>query len=147
MCKEIIMSTKEHKYKIEETPSTVSDVEMVYFINTVKLESKEFKFFKKLAQKTDKIISEWFNISEKTFQNYKNLKSETSIPFKEKFLLLVALYKKGELVFGSKEAFNDWLETPNFHFKQQPPVDFFKSISGIRYIEDRLTGIEYGDNA
>jgi uncharacterized protein (DUF2384 family) len=141
------MSNKEYKYQIEETPSTVSDVEMVYFINTVNIESREFKFFKKLAQKTDKIISEWFNISEKTFQNYKNLKTEISMPFKEKFLHLIALYKKGELVFGSKEAFNTWLETPNFQFNNSAPVDFFKSISGIRYIEDRLTGIEYGDNA
>ncbi|RYM34848.1 DUF2384 domain-containing protein [Brumimicrobium glaciale] len=141
------MSTKEHPYKIEEAPATVSDVEMVYYVNSVNIASREFKFFKKLARKTDKIISEWFNISEKTFQNYKNLKTEISMPFKEKFLLLVSLYKKGELVFGSKEAFNHWLETPNFQFNNTPPVEFFKSISGIRYIEDRLTGIEYGDNA
>ena len=141
------MSNIKYKYEIDKTPDSVSDVEIVYFINTVKIASKEFKFFKKLAQKTDKIISEWFNISEKTYQNYKNLKTELSLPFKEKFLLLVALYKKGELVFGSKESFNTWLETPNFQFNNKAPVDFFNSISGIRYIEDRLTGIEYGDNA
>ncbi|PWH86315.1 MbcA/ParS/Xre antitoxin family protein [Brumimicrobium oceani] len=141
------MKNKEYKYDPDKIPDSVSDVEIVYYINTVNIASKEFKFFKKLAQKTDKIISEWFNVSEKTFQNYKNLKTEISLPFKEKFFLLIALYKKGELVFGSKEAFNTWLETPNFQFNNLPPVDFFKSISGIRYIEDRLTGIEYGDNA
>ncbi len=66
---------------------------------------------------------------------------------KEKLLLLISLYKQGEKVFGSKEEFNDWLEKPNFHFNNKRPVDFFKTISGIRYIEDRLTGILYGDNS
>ncbi|RFC55063.1 antitoxin Xre/MbcA/ParS toxin-binding domain-containing protein [Brumimicrobium aurantiacum] len=141
------MKNKEQQYKIEDTPSTVSDVEMIYYMNTVNIATKEFQFLKKLAQKTDKIISDWFNISEKTYQNYKSLKTDITLPFKEKFLLIVALYKKGEIVFGSKEAFNSWLDTPNFHFNNEAPVDFFKTISGIRYIEDRLTGIEYGDNA
>jgi|SRR5690554_4286623 len=141
------MSKKEYKYEIEDTPSMVSEAQMIYYIDATTINTKEFKFLKSLAQKTDKIISEWFNVSEKTFQNYKNMKTKISIPFKEKFLLLISLYKQGEIVFGSKEAFNDWLDTPNFHFDNKPPVEFFKSISGIRYVEDRLAGIEYGDNA
>jgi len=141
------MKGKEYEYKIESTPAMVSEAQVLYYMNTLKIDTREFKFFKSLAQKTDKIISEWFNVSEKTFQNYKNMKTQISIPFKEKFLLLVSLYKQGEMVFGSKEAFIDWLDTPNFHFDNHPPVDYFKSISGIRFIEDRLVGMEYGDNA
>lgn len=141
------MKEKDYEYKVENTPAMVSDAQILYYMDTIKIETREFNFFKSLAKKTDKIISEWFNVSEKTFQNYKNMKTKTSVPFKEKFLLLVSLYKQGELVFGSKEAFSDWLDTPNFYFDNNPPVDYFKSISGIRHIEDRLVGIEYGDNA
>ena len=139
------MSSKE--YKIESIPQTVSDSEMIVYLSSFEFGNKQIKFFKSLVKATDKLISEWFNISEKTFQNYKNSNSELSMNFKEKMLLLIALYNKGEFVFGSKEAFNSWLEIPNFQFNNKAPVEYFKSISGIRFIEDRLTGIEYGDNA
>ena len=138
---------KSKEYEIDSIPQTVSESEMILYLNSFELGNKQVKLFKKLVKATDKLISEWFDISEKTFQNYKNSKSELSINFKEKMVLLIALYKKGEFVFGSKEAFNSWLEKPNFQFNNTPPIEYFKSISGIRYIEDRLTGIEYGDNA
>ncbi len=137
---------KSKEYKIESIPQTVSDSEMIIYLNSSKFGNAQVKLFKSIVNTTDKIISEWFGISEKTFQSYKNSKADLSINFKEKLLLLLSLYKKGEIVFGSKEDFNAWLAKPNFHFNNKPPVDYFKSISGIRFIEDRLTGIEYGDN-
>lgn len=132
---------------IKDIPANISDSQVIIYIQSKKFGTKQVKFFKELTHSTDKIISEWFDISEKTFQSYRSSNSNFNINFKEKLLLLLSLYKQGERVFGSKDEFNEWLEKPNFHFNNEAPVKFFKTISGIRYIEDRLTGIEYGDNA
>lgn len=132
---------------IKDIPANISDNQVITYLLSEKLGTNHVRLFKALTHATDKVISEWFDVSEKTFQSYRNSKATLNINFKEKLILLFSLYKQGEQVFGSKEAFNDWLEKPNFHFNDTPPADFFKTISGIRYIEDRLTGIEYGDNA
>ncbi len=131
----------------KDIPANISDSQVIIYIHSKKIGTQQVKFFKELTHSTDKIISEWFDISEKTFQSYRSSNSNFNINFKEKLLLLLSLYKQGERVFGSKEEFNEWLEKPNIHFDNEPPVKFFKTISGIRYIEDRLTGMEYGDNA
>ncbi len=129
-----------------DIPPKISDSQVINYVRSERLGRKQVRQFKEITRSTDKVISAWFNVSEKTFQNYRSSKGKLSIDFKEKLVLLISLYKQGEKVFGSKQAFIDWLEKPNFHFDQKKPVDFFNTISGIRYIEDRLTGMEYGDN-
>ncbi|MDO6435838.1 MbcA/ParS/Xre antitoxin family protein [Cyclobacterium sp. 1_MG-2023] len=135
------------KDSIKDIPEKISDSQVVTYIHSGDLGTKQVKLFKTLTHSSDKVISEWFDVSEKTFYSYRTTTAKLNINFKEKLLLLISLYKLGERVFGSKKAFNDWLEKPNFHFNNKQPVDFFKTISGIRYIEDRLTGMLYGDNA
>lgn len=129
-----------------DIPPKISDSQVINYVRSERLGRKQVRQFKEITRSTDKVISVWFNVSEKTFQNYRSSNGKLSIDFKEKLVLLISLYKQGEKVFGSKQAFIDWLEKPNFHFDQKKPVDFFNTISGIRYIEDRLTGMEYGDN-
>ncbi|ARN78191.1 hypothetical protein BST97_09405 [Nonlabens spongiae] len=129
-----------------DIPPKISDSQVINYVRSERLGRKQVRQFKEITRSTDKVISVWFNVSEKTFQNYRSSNGKLSINFKEKLVLLISLYKQGEKVFGSKQAFIDWLEKPNFHFDQKKPVDFFNTISGIRYIEDRLTGMEYGDN-
>lgn len=131
----------------KEIPVNLSDSQVVVYLHSEKLGTEQVRLLKSLTRSSDKVISEWFDVSEKTFQSYRSSKAKLNINFKEKLLLLISLFKQGEKVFGSKEEFSDWLEKPNFHFNNKRPVDFFETISGIRYIEDRLTGILYGDNA
>jgi uncharacterized protein (DUF2384 family) len=52
----------------------------------------------------------------------------------------------GNSVFGSNEKFEMWLNTPNFMFNKDRPTDFIKTITGIRFVMDRLTAMEHGDN-
>ncbi|TXD82891.1 DUF2384 domain-containing protein [Subsaximicrobium wynnwilliamsii] len=131
---------------IRDIPANISDSQVITYLHSANIGTRQLRQFKTLTHATDKVISEWFNVSEKTVLNYRSSKTKLNINFKEKLLLLFSLYKLGERVFGSKEEFNDWLEKPNFHFNDERPEHFFKTISGIRYIEDRITGIEYGDN-
>jgi uncharacterized protein (DUF2384 family) len=61
-------------------------------------------------------------------------------------LLLTALYKHGSSVFESTQNFNKWLKTANLFFDNQEPITFLDTITGIRFVDDRLTALEYGDN-
>jgi uncharacterized protein (DUF2384 family) len=36
-------------------------------------------------------------------------------------------------VFESREAFEEWLTKANFHFDKKAPIDFLKTITGIRF--------------
>ena len=56
------------------------------------------------------------------------------------------LLKHGIEVFGTEEGFKRWLNTINFFFDKKAPVEFMNTGDGIKFIDDRLTGIEYGDN-
>jgi len=62
---------------------------------------------------------------------------------KSEYLKLVI--KHGKDVFGSDKKFNLWLETPNFYFDKKKPKTYLKTFKGIKFLDDKLTGIEYGD--
>lgn len=66
---------------------------------------------------------------------------------KENILLILSLVIHGIEVFGTKEKFEQWLDTKNFYFDNKSPVSFLNTVTGIRFVNDRLTAIEYGDNA
>lgn len=53
----------------------------------------------------------------------------------------------GVKVFGSLDKFSDWLDEGNLFLSGKKPLEFLGTLDGIKLIDDRLTGIEYGDNA
>jgi uncharacterized protein (DUF2384 family) len=65
---------------------------------------------------------------------------------KEQVLLLLSLIKHGVEVFGSVKEFDNWLNAENFYFDNKSPVTFLNTITGMKFIDDRLTAMEYGDN-
>ena len=86
------------------------------------------------------------NISVRTLRNYKKPENKFKKNVKEQLLLLLSLYKHGNEVFGSSEEFNNWLNSENFYFDGVAPVTLLNTVTGIRFTEDRLTAMEYGDN-
>ena len=59
---------------------------------------------------------------------------------------LINLTKHGIEVFGSKENFERWLATENFYIGGKPE-EYLNTVERIGFLNDRLTGLEYGDNA
>jgi uncharacterized protein (DUF2384 family) len=57
------------------------------------------------------------------------------------------LIKRGAEVFGNKEIFLNWLEKENFFFGMKAPIEFVNKDEGIKFIDDRLTATEFGDNS
>ena len=56
------------------------------------------------------------------------------------------LIKHGIEVFWSEEKFTSWLVKENFFFDKKASIEFMESEKGIKFIDDRLTGLQYGDN-
>lgn len=92
-------------------------------------------------------VAQWLNITPRTFKNYldrRNVRLKENL--REHIIMVLALYKHGKIVFGSVPDFEKWLSTKNVFLDNKTPSSFLDTISGIRFIDSRLTAIEYGDN-
>ena len=104
-----------------------------------------FNYFKEITTLSDEITSNWLNINSKTLRAYRKPQSTSKDNVKEHLVLLIALYQHGLDVFDGKENFDSWLISENFYFDRKAPMDFLDTITGIKFIDDRLTAIEFGD--
>jgi len=139
--------TSNNSKLLKEIPEKITDVEVLNLLKTKTIDWNYVAIIKEYTNLKDDLISDWLNISVKTFRNYKSnqdvvLKENTQ----EHLVLLISLFKHGIDIFGSKEDFNNWLTTENFYLDNDFPINYLRTISGIRLIENRLTAIEYGDN-
>ena len=132
---------------LNQIPDRISDSEVLDYLRTRKMDWSYITLFKEITDSTDEMISGWLNISVRTFRNYKNPENKIRDQVKEQLLLLLSLFKYGREVFGTSKDFNHWLDAENFYFDGQKPVSFLNTVTGIKYIRERLTGLEYGDNA
>lgn len=87
------------------------------------------------------------NKSVKTFQNYREKKTTLDVTTSEKLLKLFALYSKGAAVFGSLDAFTEWLSRPAYGLGNQVPQTLMDTMTGLELIYEELVRIEYGDLA
>ena len=136
------------KYTLKtEIPNSVNESNVLYLINKVGIQSDYLLKLKDLTGFTDDTIASWLNINVKTFRTYKKSKVPLKPDLQEHLILLISLIKHGLDVFHDKQDFDKWLDTPNFQLDMDKPMSYLNTISGIRFIDQRLTGIEYGDNA
>jgi putative toxin-antitoxin system antitoxin component (TIGR02293 family) len=141
------VSTSGHYLVENAIPGINNSIEIIEFIKRNTINFEYFDLLKNIVTFSDQTISDWLHISAKTFASYRTEggtrpKENTQ----EQALMIIALYKHAEEVFDSNEDFNKWLNTPNFFFDNQKPLDDLGTISGIRFINDRLTAMAYGDN-
>jgi len=140
------MITKEEKL-LECIPARIKTTEVLNLINSGIINSKYLSVLKHFSNFSDDIISNWLNINVKTYRSYKKADSTIKADIQEHTVMLLALIKHGIDVFGSKNDFSEWLETENFHFWKKKPIEYLNTISGIMFVDNSLTGMEYGDNA
>lgn len=100
-----------------------------------------------LTDMQDQILADWLNITPRTIHNYRVKPTKLKANTKEHILLLLSLYKHGIETFGQKAKFEDWLSAPNQFLDGRAPKDFMNTISGLHFMDDRLTAIDYGENA
>ncbi len=134
---------------LEKIPGTVDNNEIFQLVNASKIKKTTIYFLilKDITGGDDREISDWLSISEKTYRTYKIKAPKAKRSLLEKAIMLISLFKHGQEIYGNPEQFRKWLGTKNFYFDNKPPNSFLDTASGIKFIDDRLTGMEYGDNA
>jgi len=133
--------------ELGQIPERLSNAEVISWIQNKNIDWKYMNLFKEYSSMKDDVISNWLNISVKTFRNYKKPEVKLKDNVKEHLLLLLSLFKHGNDVFGSSVDFNKWLNTENFFFDGTAPVTYLNTVTGIRFVDNRLTAMEFGDNA
>src|SRR5215217_962466 len=94
---------------LEGVPGHINDSEILQLLYTTDINWKHVNAIKILTDFNDNIISDWLNISVKTFREYKKPKSSFKENVKEQVLLLLSLIKHGVEIFGSVKEFENWL--------------------------------------
>lgn len=131
---------------LESVPRNISDGEILHLLYNTDINWKYVNAIKTYTDFNDDVLSDWLNISVKTFREYKKPKSIFKENVKEQILLLLSLMKHGAEIFGSIKEFDNWLNKENFYFDNKSPSYFMNTITGIKFIDDRLTAMKYGDN-
>jgi len=127
-------------------PERISEAEVLTMLRTKDINWSYVQLVKEYTQLKDDLLSEWLNISVKTFRSYKKENAALKENMKEQVLMLLSLFKHGQAVFGSRDIFHQWLVASNFYLDGEAPIGYLNTISGIRFVDDRLTAMEFGDN-
>lgn len=131
---------------LRDVPSHINDSEILSLLYSREVNWQHVNAIKTLTDFNDAIISDWLNVSVKTFRGYKKPPTTFKENVKEQVLLLLALIKHGIQVFDSVKEFDQWLNRSNFYFDNKSPNAYLNTITGIKFVDDRLTALEHGDN-
>lgn len=131
---------------LKDIPSGIDHNKTLRMISTGRVSYKHLESLKTLTSLNDKKIATWFDISEKTFRAFKAHGHDVKARILEHTVMALSLIKHGAEVFGTTDAFTAWLEKENFYFDKKAPIAFMDTYSGIKFIDDRLTAMEFGDN-
>ena len=134
------------KYSISHIPAIGNDIDILFFIKNEEVDLQYLNYLKEISSFSDEVIAHWLDVSVKTLRNYRKSESDLKESLKEHLVLLLSLYQHGTDVFGNAENFDKWLDTKNYFFDNQAPKDYLSTSSGIRFTDDRLAAMEYGDN-
>ena len=137
---------KKKAYQVKNIPSNVSKPDILFAVRQNKITSNYIEHLKVMSGLTDELLSTSLNLNIKTFRSYK-LKSAPIKPYlQEHVFTLLALFKHGIEFFGTSSKFAEWLQKENYFFDNDKPLHFLNTISGIRFTDERLTAMEFGDN-
>lgn len=100
-----------------------------------------------LTQQSKDFFAEILLISTKTLDRYYKENKKFNPAESEKLIKLKELYKWGLEVFGNASAFNKWIEKPAYGLGFLIPKEQFKTVNGIKLVEDELVRIAYGELA
>jgi putative toxin-antitoxin system antitoxin component (TIGR02293 family) len=126
-------------YLDNEEQSIVSEPQEVY--------ATAFNDMVSVANYDKNFAADLLDVSYKTVTRYQKEKKKLSPLQSEYILKTIALFNKGNKVFGTEESFNRWLDKPAFGLGNKIPRKLITTVSGINYVIDELNRIAHGDLA
>ncbi|MHA8066875.1 antitoxin Xre/MbcA/ParS toxin-binding domain-containing protein [Aquirufa sp. ROCK2-A2] len=142
------MQTKEISYQLmQKLPTPMSNQYIIQQMIAGTVDYTYMQAIKNISNLPDSTLSTLLDVTPKTLKTYIKGTSHFKESIQEQILLLLNLYKHGIHVFSGEVHFQQWLDRPNFYLDQKKPLEFLVSKSGISFIDDQLTAIQYGENA
>jgi len=92
----------------------------------------------------DKNLAQIIHLSPRTISNYKESRKNLDPVQSEHLLKLIALFDKGEEIFGTIDEFNYWLQKPFWH-SMEKPMDWLITPGGTDLVMEELNKLAYGD--
>jgi len=89
-------------------------------------------------------LAAFLDATPRTIDNYRLRRRKLGRTESEQLLQLMALYKKGQEIFGTSEAFNQWLKQPAIGLGGHAPFDLLYTQGGINLVMEELIRMEYG---
>ncbi len=126
-------------YLEEENLSVVSEPQEVY--------ASAFNDMVAVTNYDKDFAADLLDVSYKTVTRYQKEKKKLSPLQSEYILKTIALFNKGNKVFGTEESFSRWLDKPAFGLGNRIPRKLITTVSGINFIIDELNRIAHGDLA
>jgi putative toxin-antitoxin system antitoxin component (TIGR02293 family) len=91
----------------------------------------------------EKKLAMLINISSRTIHNYKVQQKPLEPTQSEHLLKLIALFGRGESIFGNIDEFNYWLQKP-FWKSREKPMDWLTTPGGVDLVMDELGRLSHG---
>lgn len=98
----------------------------------------------KTASLTKNQLAAFIDTTPKTIDNYRLRKHKLGRIESEQLLQLMSLYEKGQEIFGSTQAFNQWLQQPASGLGGIVSFDLLYTPGGINLVMEELLRIEFG---
>ena len=106
-----------------------------------------FNLFLEIVKSSPFSLKEWskfLHLTERTIQRYKK-ESKTFEPIQsERIIEIAKLQLKGKEIFGSKENFEQWMNSKIVALGGIKPIELLDSSFGIDLLMDELGRIEHG---
>jgi len=115
----------------------------IFFSARKGLKTKVFYDFAAAIKMPEKNLASIINLSARTIINYKESKKVLEPLYSEHLLKLIALYEKGEEVFGNIDEFNYWLSKP-FWNTEDKPIDWLITPGGVDLVTDEIDKLQQG---
>ena len=107
------------------------------------LRTKIFYDFAEAIKMPEKNLAAIINLSSRTISNYKESQKKLEPLYGEHLLKLIALFEKGEQIFGNIDEFNYWLQKP-FWDSHEKPLDWLSTTGGVDFLNEELDKLAQG---
>lgn len=91
----------------------------------------------------EKHLASLLHTHPRTVSNYRDQQKKLDPVASEHLLKLVALFMKGEQLFGNVDEFNYWLQKP-FWNNTEKPMDWLITPGGVDLLSDELDRLAHG---
>jgi uncharacterized protein (DUF2384 family) len=107
------------------------------------IKTKLFYDLAETIKMPEKNLAAIINLSARTISNYTESKKNLDPIYGEHLLKIIALFVKGDAVFGTIEEFNYWLGKPFWNTKQTP-LEWLVTPGGVDLLMEEVDRIAQG---